>query len=102
MVFAREGAKVAALEGAKSGIRVNCVCPGPIANTMLSDNICSIEGMRERMTEQLGRGLVHHRGNRPRGRGSGDLRRGIHSRGGSPSYCPSGFKKISPGFPGAA
>ena len=94
--------KVAALEGAKSGIRVNCVCPGPIANTMLSDNICSIEGMRERMTEQLGRGLVHHRGNRPRGRGSGDLRRGIHSRGGSPSYCPSGFKKISPGFPGAA
>ena len=45
--------KVAALEGAKSGIRVNCVCPGPIANTMLSDNICSIEGMRERMTERV-------------------------------------------------
>jgi NAD(P)-dependent dehydrogenase (short-subunit alcohol dehydrogenase family) len=45
--------KVAALEGAKSGIRVNCVCPGPIAHTMLSDNICSIEGMRERMTEHV-------------------------------------------------
>ena len=42
--------KVAALEGAKSGIRVNCVCPGPIANTMLSDNITSsTEGMKERM-----------------------------------------------------
>jgi len=42
--------KVAALEGAKSGIRVNCVCPGPIANTMLSDNITSsVEGMKERM-----------------------------------------------------
>ncbi len=42
--------KVAALEGAKSGIRVNCVCPGPIAHTMLSDNITSsTEGMRERM-----------------------------------------------------
>ena len=45
--------KVAALEGARSGIRVNCVCPGPIANTMLSDNITSIEGMRERMTEAV-------------------------------------------------
>jgi NAD(P)-dependent dehydrogenase (short-subunit alcohol dehydrogenase family) len=44
--------KVAALEGAGSGIRVNCVCPGPIANTMLSDNITSsVEGMRERMVE---------------------------------------------------
>jgi NAD(P)-dependent dehydrogenase (short-subunit alcohol dehydrogenase family) len=44
--------KVAALEGARSGIRVNCVCPGPIANTMLSDNITSsMEGMRERMIE---------------------------------------------------
>jgi len=42
--------RVAAIEGAKSGIRVNCVCPGPIANTLLSDNICSLEGMRERMT----------------------------------------------------
>jgi NAD(P)-dependent dehydrogenase (short-subunit alcohol dehydrogenase family) len=45
--------KVAALEGAKSGIRVNCVCPGPIAHTMLSDNICMMEGMRERMTEMV-------------------------------------------------
>lgn len=44
--------KVAALEGARSGIRVNCVCPGPIAHTMLSDNITSsMEGMRERMIE---------------------------------------------------
>lgn len=44
--------KVAALEGARYGIRVNCVCPGPIAHTMLSDNITSsMEGMRERMIE---------------------------------------------------
>ncbi len=44
--------KIAALEGARHGIRVNCVCPGPIAHTMLSDNITSsMEGMRERMIE---------------------------------------------------
>jgi NAD(P)-dependent dehydrogenase (short-subunit alcohol dehydrogenase family) len=45
--------KVAALEGAKSGIRVNCVCPAPIARTMLTDNIWSIEGMREWMIEHI-------------------------------------------------
>jgi NAD(P)-dependent dehydrogenase (short-subunit alcohol dehydrogenase family) len=44
--------RVAALEGARHGIRVNCVLPGPIANTMLSDNITSsMEGMKERMIE---------------------------------------------------
>jgi NAD(P)-dependent dehydrogenase (short-subunit alcohol dehydrogenase family) len=51
--------KVAAIEGARSGIRVNCVCPGPIAGTLLSDNICaSAEGMRERMTEMVPMGRM--------------------------------------------
>jgi NAD(P)-dependent dehydrogenase (short-subunit alcohol dehydrogenase family) len=46
--------QIAALEAAQFGVRVNCVCPGPIAGTMLSNNITSsMEGMRERMIESV-------------------------------------------------
>jgi len=42
--------RVAALEGGKANIRVNCICPGFTEHTRLSDNfLASVEGARERL-----------------------------------------------------
>ena len=82
--------RVAALEGAKQKIRVNCICPGFTEHTALSDNfLASFEGARERVDLHhphradghprgygrdgplavFRRGLVSHRSDHPRGRG---------------------------------
>lgn len=46
--------KVAALEGAQAGVRVNCICPGPTRRTALTDNLCeSVNGMKERMISAI-------------------------------------------------
>lgn len=46
--------KVAAIEYAKQGIRVNVVCPGPIERTVLHVNLTSSqEGIKERITGMI-------------------------------------------------
>jgi NAD(P)-dependent dehydrogenase (short-subunit alcohol dehydrogenase family) len=51
--------RVAALEGGRANVRVNCICPGFTEHTRLSDNfLASAKGARERLISSISLGRL--------------------------------------------